>query len=422
MKRQSEQSLQNMMAEYKAVTSSNVIHHLEQLAAPLKGAKVLHINSTKEGGGVAEILHKLIPLKQALGIKADWEIITGNQEFYQCTKGFHNALQGMRQPISEKLLRNYEKTNKENGERLNSKLKDADFVFIHDPQPAPLLKFTPERRGKWIWRCHIDASKPYRDVWKYLREWIISYDASIFSLPEFAQPLHHPQYIIPPSIDPLSEKNCPLPDHEIDNIYSRFNLDPQLPLITQISRYDRFKDPIGVIEAYKLVSKLTPLQLVLAGGGASDDPEGEAVLNEVKQASNGAPNIHILLLPADANRTINALQRASDIILQKSIREGFGLTVSEGMWKGKPVIGGDTGGIRLQIINHYTGFLVSTPEGAALRTRYLLHRRDKLEEMGLRAKRFVQENFLITRHLREYLTLMLGLKKGEDERINVGNA
>ena len=422
MKRQSEQSLQNMMAEYKAVTSSNVIHHIEQLAAPLKGAKVLHINSTKEGGGVAEILHKLIPLKQALGIKADWEIITGNQEFYQCTKGFHNALQGMRQPISEKLLRNYEKTNKENGERLNSKLKDADFVFIHDPQPAPLLKFTPERRGKWIWRCHIDASKPYRDVWKYLREWIISYDASIFSLPEFAQPLHHPQYIIPPSIDPLSEKNCPLPDHEIDNIYSRFNLDPQLPLITQISRYDRFKDPIGVIEAYKLVSKLTPLQLVLAGGGASDDPEGEAVLNEVKQASNGAPNIHILLLPADANRTINALQRASDIILQKSIREGFGLTVSEGMWKGKPVIGGDTGGIRLQIINHYTGFLVSTPEGAALRTRYLLHRRDKLEEMGLRAKRFVQENFLITRHLREYLTLMLGLKKGEDERINVGNA
>lgn len=422
MKRQSEQSLQNMMAEYKAVTSSTVIHHLEQLAAPLKGAKVLHINSTKEGGGVAEILHKLIPLKQALGIKADWEIITGNQEFYQCTKGFHNALQGMRQPISEKLLRNYEKTNKENGERLNSKLKDADFVFIHDPQPAPLLKFTPERRGKWIWRCHIDASKPYRDVWKYLREWIISYDASIFSLPEFAQPLHHPQYIIPPSIDPLSEKNCPLPDHEIDNIYSRFNLDPQLPLITQISRYDRFKDPIGVIEAYKLVSKLTPLQLVLAGGGASDDPEGEAVLNEVKQASNGAPNIHILLLPADANRTINALQRASDIILQKSIREGFGLTVSEGMWKGKPVIGGDTGGIRLQIINHYTGFLVSTPEGAALRTRYLLHRRDKLEEMGLRAKRFVQENFLITRHLREYLTLMLGLKKGEDERISVGNA
>ena len=422
MKRQSKQSLQNMLAEYKAVTSPNVIHQLEQLAAPLKGAKVLHINSTKEGGGVAEILHKLIPLKQALGIDADWEIINGNQEFYQCTKGFHNALQGMNQSISEKLLRNYEKTNQENAERLNSKLKEADFVFIHDPQPAPLLKLTPKRRGKWIWRFHIDASKPYRNVWKYLREWIIPYDASIFSLPEFAQPLPHPQYIIAPSIDPLSEKNCPLPEHEIDNVFSEFNLDPELPLITQVSRYDRFKDPVGVIEAYKLASKLTPLQLVLAGGGASDDPEGEAVLNEVKQASNGAPNIHVLLLPADANRTINALQRASDIVLQKSIREGFGLTVSEAMWKGKPVIGGDTGGIRLQVIDHYTGFLVRTPEGAALRTRYLLHRRDKLEEMGMRAKRFVRENFLITRHIREYLTLMVGLTSGDDERINVGKS
>ena len=422
MKRQSKKSLQNMMAEYMAVTSPNVIHQIEQLAAPLKGASVLHINSTKEGGGVAEILHKLIPLKQALGIEADWDIITGNQEFYQCTKGFHNALQGMRQSISEKLLKNYENINKKNEEKLRSKLKEADFVFIHDPQPAPLLKLIPKRRGKWIWRCHIDASKPYREVWKYLREWVTPYDASIFSLPEFAQPLPHPQYIIPPSIDPLSEKNCPLPDYEIKNVFSEFNLDPELPLITQVSRYDRFKDPLGVIEAYKLASKLTPLQLVLAGGGASDDPEGEMILNEVKEASNGAPNIHVLLLPADANRTINALQRASDIILQKSIREGFGLTVSEGMWKGKPVIGGDTGGIRLQVINHYTGFLVRTPEGAALRTRYLLHRRDKLEDMGMRAKRFVRENFLITRHLREYLTLMVGLTNGDDERINVGNA
>jgi trehalose synthase len=422
MKKQSKKSLQNMMAEYTAVTSPNVMHQIEQLAAPLKGAKVLHINSTKEGGGVAEILHKLIPLKQALGIEADWDIITGNQEFYQCTKGFHNALQGMRQSISEKLLQNYEKINRENEEKLRSKLQEADFVFIHDPQPAPLLKMIPERRGKWIWRCHIDASKPYRQVWKYLREWVTPYDASIFSLPEFAQPLPHPQYIIPPSIDPLSEKNCPLPDYEIKNVYSEFNLDPDLPLITQVSRYDRFKDPVGVIEAYKLASKLTPLQLVLAGGGASDDPEGEMVLNEVKEASNGADNIHVLLLPADANRTINALQRASDIILQKSIREGFGLTVSEGMWKGKPVIGGDTGGIRLQVINHFTGFLVRTPEGAALRTRYLLHRRDKLEDMGMRAKRFVRENFLITRHLREYLTLMVGLTNGDDERINVGNS
>jgi len=417
-----DKSLQDMIAAYRSVTSSTVIHQLQQLAAPLKGARVLHVNSTKQGGGVAEILHKLIPLKQALGIKADWEIITGDQEFYQCTKGFHNALQGMHQSIPDKLLQNYEATNRENGERLEAKLQSADFVFIHDPQPAPLLKFTPKRRGKWIWRCHIDVSKPYREIWKYLRQWIFPYDASIFSLPEFAQHLPHPQYIIAPSIDPLSEKNCPLAPEEIHGVFTRFKLDPELPMITQISRFDRFKDPLGVIEAYKLASKLTPLQLVLAGGGATDDPEGETVLKEVKQASNGNVNIHVLLLPADANRTINALQRASDIILQKSIREGFGLTVSEGMWKGKPVIGGDTGGIRLQVINHYTGFLVRTPEGAALRTRYLLHRRDMLEEMGQRAKRFVAENFLITRHLREYLTLMVGLTNGDEERINVGSA
>jgi trehalose synthase len=422
MKKASAKSLQDMMAAYRAVTSDNVIHQLEQLALPLKGARVLHINSTKQGGGVAEILHKLIPLKQALGIEADWEIITGNQDFYECTKGFHNALQGMRHPISDRLLQNYEKTNQENAERLQAKLQDADFVFIHDPQPAPLLHYTHQRQGKWIWRCHIDASKPYREVWKYLREWIFPYDASIFSLPEFAQPLPHPQYIIAPSIDPLSDKNCPLPKNEIQRVYTQFNLDPDLPMLTQISRFDRFKDPLGVIEAFKLVSKLTPLQLVLAGGGASDDPEGEAVLNEVRQAANGVSNIHVLLLPADANRTINALQSASDIIMQKSIKEGFGLTVSEGMWKGKAVIGGDTGGIRLQVINHYTGFLVRTPEGAALRTRYLLHRRDKLKEMGMRAKRFVRENFLITRHLREYLTLMVGLASGDVERISVGSA
>jgi trehalose synthase len=420
MDNRNQESLQNLLDDYQAVTSTNVVQQLHQLAEPLKGAKVLHVNSTREGGGVAEILHKLIPLKQALGIDAEWEIITGKQLFYQCTKGFHNGLQGVHVNLSDKLLRGYEKTNKENAERLEDKLNEADFVFIHDPQPAPFLKFMPNRKGKWIWRCHIDASRPYRQVWKYLRQWITPYDASIFSLPEFSQSLPHPQYIIAPSIDPLSEKNCPLPEEEIKAVYSQFNLDPDLPMITQVSRYDRFKDPLGVIEAYKLASRLTPLQLVLAGGGASDDPEGEAVLDEVKQASNGSPNIHVLLLPSDANRTINALQRASDIVLQKSIREGFGLTVSEGMWKGKPVIGGDTGGIRLQVINHFTGFLVRTPEGAALRTRYLLHRRDKLEEMGFRAQRFVRENFLITRHLREYLTLMVSLLNGDQERIMVG--
>jgi len=409
-----------LLDRYAEVAGDDVVDHLRQLAAPLAGARMLHINSTKEGGGVAEILRELIPLKQALGLDARWEVITGDQSFYECTKSFHNALQGAREVIPESRLRAYEETNVENAERLRTALAEADFVFIHDPQPAAMLQSVPERTGKWIWRCHIDVRRPHRPVWKYLRTWVAPYDASIFSLPEYAQPLPHPQYLIPPSIDPFNEKNCELLPEEVAAVRERFGLDPHLPLVVQISRFDRFKDPVGVIEAYRLVKTLTPIQLVLAGGGASDDPEGEVVLEQVRRAAEGDPDIHVLLLPSDAHRTINALQRAADLIMQKSIREGFGLTVTEGMWKRKPVIGGDTGGIRLQVIDHYTGFLVRTPEGAALRTRFLLHRRDLLEQMGERAHRFVRENFLITRHLREYLTLMLALRYGSGDRIEVG--
>ena len=409
-----------LLDRYAEVAGDEVVDHLRQLAAPLAGARMLHINSTKEGGGVAEILRELIPLKQALGLDARWEVITGDQPFYECTKSFHNALQGAREVISESRLRAYEETNVENAERLRTALTEADFVFIHDPQPAAMLHSIPERKGKWIWRCHIDVRRPHRPVWKYLRTWVAPYDASIFSLPEYAQPLPHPQYLIPPSIDPFNEKNCELPPEEVAAVRERFGLDPELPLVVQVSRFDRFKDPVGVIEAYRLVKTLTPIQLVLAGGGASDDPEGEVVLEQVRRAANGDPDIHVLLLPSDAHRTINALQRAADLIMQKSIREGFGLTVTEGMWKRKPIIGGDTGGIRLQVIDHYTGFLVRTPEGAALRMRFLLHRRDLLEQMGERAHRFVRENFLITRHLREYLTLMLALRYGSGDRIEVG--
>ncbi|HKK02200.1 MAG TPA: glycosyltransferase [Desulfuromonadales bacterium] len=414
------EALDNMLNEYGQAAGEWVIHHLQQLATSLKGAKVVHVNSTREGGGVAEILQKLVPLKQALGIDARWEVVSGPADFYQCTKGFHNALQGARVNLSDHLYETYAQTNAANAEELRPLLEEADFVFIHDPQPAALLAHCPNRRGKWIWRCHIDASHPFRPVWKYLRQWVAPYDASIFSIPEFAQPLPHPQYIIAPSIDPLSEKNCELPATEVAAVDGMFGFDPELPMILQVSRFDRFKDPLGVVQACKLARKLTPLQLVLAGGGASDDPEGEAVLREVREAAQDDPHIHVLLLPGDAHRTINALQRRADIIVQKSLREGFGLTVAEGMWKGKAVIGGDTGGIRLQVVNHYTGFLVQTPEGAALRIRYLLHRRDILQQMGERARRFVWENYLLTRHLREYLTLMVGLLHGSKERIEVG--
>ena len=411
--------MSGLLEKYVPIVGAEVIDHLRHLAEPLRGSRVVHVNSTREGGGVAEILSWLIPFKQELGLETSWEVIEGGPEFYQCTKSFHNGLQGAPVAIPPGQLAAYEQTNRDNAERLRGLLSEADFVFIHDPQPAPLFQFCPEHKGKWVWRCHIDLSRPHRAVWKYLRDWVGSYDASIWSLADFAQPLPHPLYLIAPSIDPLSQKNRDLYPGEVDAVFDRHGLDPDLPLITQVSRYDRFKDPLGVIRSYQLAREYTPLQLVLAGGGAADDPEGEEVLREVREAAGDDPNIHILLLPADSHREINALQRASTIVLQKSTREGFGLTVTEALWKGKPVIGGNTGGIRLQVINHQTGFLVSTPEGAALRIRYLLRNRDHLAEMGERGRALVLDNFLVTRHLREYLTLMHSLRHEGLDRIEL---
>ncbi len=408
------------LESYRDIVGDDVISYLHQLADLLRGRRVVHVNSTKVGGGVAEILQRLVPLMQQLGIDADWKVIKGNDDFFKFTKSMHNALQGNRLHIPKPLFENYEETNRENAELLKDELKEADIVFIHDPQPASLIDFFPKRKGKWIWRCHIDISKPQRSIWKYLRQYVVKYDASIFSTVSFAQPIPHPLYIIPPSIDPLSDKNRELDDEYVLRTYKEFGINVDSPIILQISRFDRFKDPIGVIYAYKLLKKPVPaLQLVLAGGMADDDPEGQIVYNEVRSVAEEDKDIHILLLPPEANLTVNALQRGADIILQKSIKEGFGLTVTEAMWKAKPVIGGNVGGIKIQITDHHTGFLVDTPEGAALRIRYLLYHKFKKEEMGRKAKEFVRRNFLITRHLRDYLTLMISLLYFAKDRIEL---
>ncbi len=413
--------MSDLLEKYRAVAGTNAIHELEQISALIKGIKILHINSTKQGGGVAEILTWMIPLCQALGIETDWQVLNGNSEFYECTKSFHNGLQG--RPIampSQKLLSNFESINRDNSDQLRSMIEHADIVFIHDPQPAPLIKFFPHRKNRWIWRCHIDLSNPHRGIWRYLRDFVKDYDASIFSLADFVQPLPKPVYLIPPSIDPLSEKNIDLPLNEVDEIYDRFEINKKYPFILQVSRFDQFKDPIGVIEAYKISKKYKPnLQLVLAGGGAPDDPEGEQVLKEVKKYAKGDSDIHILFLPSDSHRTVNALQRAAEIVLQKSTKEGFGLTVTEALWKSKPVIGGNTGGIRLQVVNHHTGYLVNTPEGAANRIRYLLQNPKVRDELGQKGHQFVHENFLITRHLRDYLTLIISILHNQQDRIEL---
>lgn len=408
--------MSNVLEAYKKAVGEEIIYELSQMARVLKGVKIVHINSTKTGGGVAEILSAMTTLTTALGIETNWEVIKGTPDFFECTKQFHNAIQGIKKTTpSSHLFKTYLQVNHDNAEYLRPIIESADVVFIHDPQPASLIKSFPNRKNKWVWRCHIDASNPHRNVWKFLREFVMQYDASIFSLADFVQPLPHPIYLIPPSIDPLSDKNIALSQNEITAIYNQFNLDPSRPIILQVSRFDYFKDPIGVIEAYKLAKKFKHgLQLVLAGGGAPDDPEGEIILREVYEASKDDPDIHVLYLPSDAHKTINALQRASDIVLQKSLKEGFGLTVTEALWKNKPVIGGNCGGIRLQVINHHTGFLVETPEGAAERIRYLLQTPQVMKEMGKNGHRLAQDNFLITRHLRDYLTLIISLLMPSD--------
>jgi trehalose synthase len=408
-----------LLEAYERVVHPTVLAQIRLLGRKLEGASVVHVNSTRSGGGVAEILERFVPLMGELGIRVRWEVISGSDDFYAVTKRMHNAIQGSGKALSDAMKRTYTETNEANAKTLRSTLEEADFVFIHDPQPAALLRMCPGRRGKWIWRCHIDSGRPERRVWGFLRDWIEPYDASVFSLAEYAQPLSHPEYIVPPSIDPLSEKNKDLADVEIRRVLISFGIDPDRPVALQVSRFDRFKDPVGVIESYRLCRRSMDLQLVLAGGEASDDPEGSAVLEEVREAAAGDPDIHILTLPADAHATINALQRGADIVIQKSTKEGFGLTVAEGMWKHRPVIGGDTGGIRIQVTDRVTGFRVRTPEGAALRMRYLIRHPKEARAMGENAYAFVREHFLITRQLRNELSIMVALGAGRTEQFEV---
>jgi len=392
-----------VIKEYSGIAPKGDILLIQRLCEKLKGGKFLHINSTREGGGVAEILQRMIPLLTDLGIDARWEVIEGDNRFFEFTKKTHNSLQGMKERISREMWDYYYEINRRNAQKINL---HADAVLIHDPQPAPLIDFRPKRKKSiWLWRCHIDVSKPVESVWRELKRYVIKYDAAVFSVPKFAKSLPIDEYIVSPSIDPLSEKNIELTEEEIHSVAEKYHIPLDKPIILQVSRFDKFKDPMGVINAYKIVKKYNDCRLVLAGSPATDDPEGSIVLEQVKEYAGKDPDIHILLLPPNHHREINALQRMAEVILQKSIKEGFGLTVSEAMWKEKPVIGGAVGGIPLQIIHGVTGFVVYSVEGAAFRIRQFLNNPEMARTMGKQAKEYVRNNFLITRQIRDYLSI-----------------
>ena len=389
--------------DYIPIVGESVVEDLRLIAGHLKGKRILNVNSTAVGGGVAEILTRMVPLLRELGLDVHWDVIKGGEEFFEVTKKFHNGLHGGRVDIGEKDFEIFMETSRDNLEQMDT---SADIVFIHDPQPIVLVQ--KRRDNKWIWRCHIDLSDPKQKIWRFLKEFVVKYDAAVFSAPSFSRRLPIRQFLIAPSIDPLSDKNRELPQEAIDGVLAKYGIPKDKPLITQISRFDRLKDPVGVIAAYRLVKEHNDCRLLLAGGTATDDPEGQKVFEEVKEAAQGDPDIHILVMSQN-DLEINALQRASTVILQKSLKEGFGLTVSEGLWKAKPVVASNVGGIPLQIKDKYSGLLCYSPEGAAFALKQLLSSPDYARKIGENGREHIRNNFLITRHLREYMLLFLSL-------------
>ena len=398
------------LPDYEPIVGKSTIEELRLLASKLAGREIQNVNSTYVGGGVAEILNHMIPILQELGVDARWNVIKGSPGFFEVTKKFHNALHGRKESISEDDFELFLEINRKN-------MAEMDFhgqtMFIHDPQPCALIE-KKDSDGKWIWRCHIDVSNPDERVWRFLERFVIKYDATVFSAPAFSRPLPVRQFLISPSIDPLSDKNKDLSTREIDAAMEAMKIPRDKPIVTQVSRFDYMKDPVGVVRAFELVKRSIDCTLVLVGGGATDDPEGEKVLAEVKAAADGNPDIHIISGQARSDIEINALQRASTVILQKSLKEGFALTVSEALWKGKPVVASAVGGIPLQVRHKLTGLLSHGIDGTAYAVRQLLANPDYARWLGENGKEHVRHNFLITRHVRDYLLLFIALDHSED--------
>jgi trehalose synthase len=384
--------------DYAPFIGTEAVERIRQKAKPLRGLHVAHVNSTYYGGGVATLLDSLTSLMSSVGIKTGWRTIQGAPDFFSITKKMHNALQGGDFNLTEMKMHIYEDVVYKNAAR--NHLEGHDFVFIHDPQPLPMIMHY-ERRGVWIWRCHIDLSNVNQELWSYLRAFIERYDAVILSIEEYRQNLKTPQLFFLPAIDPFSITNRDLTDNEVRERLDHYGIRTDLPLVVQTSRFDRWKDPEGVIRAYTLASREADCSLVLLGNVATDDPEGQ----EVYQSLLSFQGERIRILSHEDTALVNALQRRATVVLQKSIREGFGLTVAEAMWKGKPVIGGNVGGIRHQIEDGVNGFLVSSVEEAAARIVQLIKDEKLRKQMGEGAREGVKEQFLLSRLLEQYLDL-----------------
>ena len=393
---------------YHEWVDATTLRDLERLAGRLQGLKVGHVNATARGGGVAEILRSLVPLMNGLGVRTNWHCIAPNGDFFQVTKNIHNSLQGGSWQFDSKAHETFLLENRRIADQIQG--LDVDLWVVHDSQPCP-IKVGMHAFRQAIWHCHIDTSTPNRAVWNYLYRYLQEYDRLVFCLPEYVNGSAPPEKVrfLRPAIDPLTVKNQPLPKSEANEILTGLSIDPERPLISQVARFDPWKDPLGVIDAYRIAKREIPdLQLALVGViEAQDDPEAEAVLDQVQNYQGGDPDIHLFSDPRQVGHLeVNAFQTASDVVLQKSLREGFGLTVAEAMWKGTPVIGGNCGGIRVQIQNGKNGYLVNTPQECAQRIVELIKDEGLREQMGSAGKMTVRCDYLIPRLLRDYLALI----------------
>jgi trehalose synthase len=409
--------LEKHVDDYAGIVGIDVIDHIRELAAPLKGARVLHVNATAYGGGVAELLATHVPLLRSVGVDTDWQVMHGSDEFFAVTKAVHNALQGADIDWTPQMQRIYLEKVLDNALLFDG---HYDFVVIHDPQPAALLSFLRESLGpslegtKWIWRCHIDLTDANPKVWEFFRPFVELHDASVWTMPEFVPASLEMDRVLhaPPCIDPLSVKNLDLAMPFCQELTRQYGIDVHRPIVCQVSRFDPWKDPVGVIEAFRLVrERVRDAQLVLAGSMATDDPEGFRVWDDTEAARAGDSDIFLLSnLHQVGSVQINAFQRVANVIVQKSIREGFGLTVSEGLWKARPVVGGRAGGIKLQIRNGFDGYLVDSVEECAARVIDLLADPVGADALGTQGKEHVRENFLSTRELEDWLELFGDLR------------